>query len=220
MIQRPEKIDVILHWHHLVENFNTSTQEFYNLLEKAIQKRQIPDLEMSRVDWKEGGLLSANREYLRLSRERLIGYICAAPFGSGFFFSSRLGVISTRLNPWQMILLLIILAIVFKLFLSSLGDFWGTIVVIGLIGLFILFARTMANKGMANFDAIMLKIPLLGPVYFYFFRPITFFRHDAINSFADTVHLALLEVIDEVTKAKGIRLSEAERKPVMKSLWK
>ena len=217
---RPEKIDVILHWHHLIENFNTSPKEFYTLLEKAIQKRQIPNLEISRVEWSEGGLLSAKREYLRLSRERLIGYICAAPFGTGFFFSSRLGVIATRLTPLQMIVLVVLLFIVFRIFLSSLGDFWGLIVLVALIGSLFWFARNAASKGLTDFDAVMLKIPLLGPVYFYFFRPVTFFRRDAVNSFADAVHLALLEVIDEVTKARGIRLSEAERKPVMKSLWK
>lgn len=221
MIQRAEKIDVIFSWHHLIENFNTSPKEFYSLLEKAIARRQIPNLEISCVEWKEGGLLSANREYLRLSRERLIGYICAAPFGTGFFFSSRLGEISSRLTPFQMLVLLVILAIFFKVFISTLGSFWGSIVLVGLIGLLILFLRNAANKGLTNFDAILLKIPLLGSVYYTFFRPVTYFRYDAINSYADAVHSALLEVIDEVTKAKGIRLSENERKPLMKSLyWK
>lgn len=220
MIQRAEKIDVILSWHHLIENFSTSPQEFYSLLEKAIARRQIPNLEISRVEWKEGGLLSANREYLRLSRERLIGYICAAPFGTGFFFSSRLGEISSRLTPLQMFVLLVILALFFKAFISALGFFWGSVVLAGVIGSLVWFSRSMASKGLTDFDAIVLKIPLLGAVYYYFFRPVTFFRYDAINSYADAVHSAVLEVVDEVTKARGIRLTEDQRKPIMKSLWK
>lgn len=220
MVQKAERIDILSSWHTLIENFSTSPQEFYSLLEKAIARRQIPNLEISRVEWKEGGLLSANREYLRLSRERLICYICAAPFGTGFFFSSRLGEISSRLTPFKMFVLLVVLAIFFKVFVSALGNFWGPVVLAGVIASLVLFTRSMARKGLTSFDAVILKIPLLGPVYYYFFRPSTYFRYDAINSYADAVHSAVLEVIDEVSKAKGIRLSESDRKPIMKSLWK
>lgn len=220
MIQRAEKIDVISSWHHLIENFNTSPQEFYSLLEKAIARRQIPNLEISRVEWKEGGLLSANREYLRLSRERLIGYICAAPFGTGFFFSSRLGEISSRLTPFQMLVLLVILALFFKAFVSALGFFWGLVVLAGVIAFCVWFIRNAASKGLTDFDAIVLKIPLIGAVYYKFFRPVTFFRYDILLSYTSAVHTAVLEVVDEVTKVKGIRLTEDQRKPIMKSLWK
>lgn len=220
MIQKAERIDVLSSWHHLVEDFSTSSQEFYSLLEKAIARRQIPNLEISRVEWKEGGLLSANREYLRLSRERLICYICAAPFGTGFFFSSRLGEISSALTPLHIIVLLIALGIIFKAFTSLLGFFWGLVCLIGVFALLIWFLRNAANKGLTNFDAILLKIPALGPVYYRFFRPVTYFRYDAINSYASAVHTAVLEVIDEVTKAKGIRLSESERKPNIKFPWR
>jgi len=36
-----------------------------------LARRQVPGLEMSRVDFSEGGILSANREYLRMSRKGL-----------------------------------------------------------------------------------------------------------------------------------------------------
>ena len=215
MIQRPERIDILSSWHHLVENFNTSPQEFYSLLEKAIARRQIPNLEISRVEWKEGGLLSANREYLRLSRERLICYICAAPFGTGFFFSSRMGQISTRLTPMQMFVLAVILFVLLRMLFVTVGS-WAYVILAGLTAYVVWFVRDAESKGLSNLDAVMLKVPLIGPVYYYFFRPITYFRYDAINSYADAVQLALLEVIDEVTKVKGIRLSESERKPNVK----
>ena len=41
-------------------------------VEKALAVRQIPDASVTRVDWKEGGLLSARREYLRVQRERFV----------------------------------------------------------------------------------------------------------------------------------------------------
>ena len=63
--------DVISHWYKLFENFQASPMEFYAAVEAALQPRQIPDTSTSRVDWKEGGLLAARREYLRVSRGRL-----------------------------------------------------------------------------------------------------------------------------------------------------
>jgi hypothetical protein len=64
-----------------------SPKEFYSNVEAAVKECVVPGLEVSRVDWKEGGILTADREYLRVSRGRLIFDICAAPFGNGFFFS-------------------------------------------------------------------------------------------------------------------------------------
>jgi hypothetical protein len=83
--------DIFSHWYHLIENFQASAKEFYAAVEAALQRRQIPDLKTSRVDWREGGLLSAKREYLRIKRKELVFDICAAPFGTGFFFSWWLG---------------------------------------------------------------------------------------------------------------------------------
>jgi len=42
---------------------------------------------VSRVIWKEGSFLSADRKYLRIERKRYVCDICAAPFGKDFFFS-------------------------------------------------------------------------------------------------------------------------------------
>ena len=72
---------VLFHWHHPLENFQTSTMEFYAAVEQALAPKLIPDYSTSRVDWREGGVLSARREYLRVKRGKLV--ICAAPFGRG-----------------------------------------------------------------------------------------------------------------------------------------
>jgi hypothetical protein len=50
-------------------------------------------MKQSRITWKEGGLLSAKREYLRVRRKEFVFDVCAAPFGKGFFFSWWLGEI-------------------------------------------------------------------------------------------------------------------------------
>ncbi len=80
--------EVISNWSTLIENFQTSPQQFYEALTKAIEKRQMPGATISRMDMKEGGLFSASREYLRISCKKDFYFaICGAPFGSGFFVS-------------------------------------------------------------------------------------------------------------------------------------
>jgi hypothetical protein len=84
--------EVVSHWHILLDDFNASALNFYALVEKALAARQIPDLKAKRINWRESGIFSAKREYLRVSRGRLTYDICAAPYGTGYFFSSWMAV--------------------------------------------------------------------------------------------------------------------------------
>jgi hypothetical protein len=71
-----------------LEDFSTSTEEFYSAIEEELTTRKFPELTVTREFFREGGPLSAQREYLRMRRERLIFDICAAPFGTSFIFPS------------------------------------------------------------------------------------------------------------------------------------
>ena len=82
-----KKADVLNHWIAFADGFQTSPSEFYDTLAKDLAARQVPQMELSRIELPEGGLLSEKRIYLRMVRERLVFDVCAAPFGSGFFFS-------------------------------------------------------------------------------------------------------------------------------------
>jgi len=82
---------VVSHWHKLFEGFQESPQQIYGLLDKAIEQRKLPNIKISRVTYRETGVLSAKREYLRVRRKEYIFDICAAPFGTGFFVSWWLG---------------------------------------------------------------------------------------------------------------------------------
>lgn len=82
-----ETNEVIAHWYTLIENFHASSQQFYERVALAVQTRQIPDARLSRFHWNEGGILSAKREYLRITRQDFFFDLCAAPFGTGFFVS-------------------------------------------------------------------------------------------------------------------------------------
>jgi hypothetical protein len=80
-------LEVISHWHHSLEGFNTSALEFYKSVEQALKAKEVPGISVKRINWQEGGFLSAKREYLRVSYLRFSFDVCAAPFGRDFFFS-------------------------------------------------------------------------------------------------------------------------------------
>ena len=87
MAKTPE---VVSHWHHSTEGLSTSALEFYSSVERSLNVKKVP-IKAERIDWREAGLLSTKREYLRLSHDRFVFDVCAAPFGQDFFFSWWLG---------------------------------------------------------------------------------------------------------------------------------
>ena len=78
---------VISHWSHYFQSFTYSAHDFYAALGKICGEHHMPNTEIEPVTHKEGGLLSANREYLRIKYHKLVFDICAAPFGKDFFIS-------------------------------------------------------------------------------------------------------------------------------------
>ena len=158
---------VFSHWFHLLEGLQESPKSFYESLEGAVKKRELPDVKISRIHYREGGVFSAKREYFRANRKAYIFDICAAPFGRGFFVSWWLGEVP------------------------------------------------------GFFRALILAIPVLGPFLVRTVRPITYYRYDTTLMFQESVHAAVLETVDGLTQAKGVRsLSELERKPIMSNLFK
>lgn len=84
------QVQIVSSWSLLLDDFNTSALEFYGAVQAALQERKVPDVKVERTTWHEGGLFSAKREYLRVSRGELAYDICAAPYGAGYFFSAWL----------------------------------------------------------------------------------------------------------------------------------
>jgi hypothetical protein len=159
-----KKVRVVLsHWYHLIEGLQDSPKQFYTSVEEAIKRRQLPDVKLSRIDYREGGLLSAKREYFRVRRKEYIFDVCAAPFGGNAFFVS-----------WWL------------------------------------------GEPIGFFSGLLFSIPFIGPGLVRAFRRQTYFRLDTALMFQESVHAAVLEILDERTKAKGLRmLSELERKPTL-----
>jgi hypothetical protein len=213
--------NVISHWHHPIENFQTSTMEFYSAVEQALRPRQIPDYTVSRIDWREGGLLTARREYLRIKRGKLTFDLCAAPFGTGFFFSWWLTEIPPSHALLWAILILIAGFVIFAVCLAKLGIlgiFFGPIIILG--ALYLLGHLLRDGQFGPDAEDIVLAIPFFGWVYEKFFNPSTYYKIDTTLMFQSVVHKAVLEVVDQVMSAKGARaLTELERKPIMREFY-
>jgi hypothetical protein len=223
-----KKADVIEHWYSLVPGFTISTKEFYEAVEKELKTREVPGLDIAHVDFAEGGLLSAKREYLRMTRERLVFDICAAPFGTAYFFSCRFAQIPAVVKLWELLLLIIGLGAV---------SFWGFVIfgkILGLVGL-ILFPifllalivaaiyvmRNAVAMGLKDLDVSLIKIPVIGAIYEAWFRKETYYREDTRLMYCDTVNTVVKAQVEEVTGAKGIKLVRFnEHSPILGELYK
>lgn len=221
--------NVIWNWNHLIENFQASPQDFYKAFEAAVATRVVPETHWIRVEHKEGGLASANREYLRMHRGKHAFDICAAPFGTGFFLSWWFTEPPLKFGFLYLIGFLLCLMIIvtmvysiafgmgmaisgfgFGVFLSGAGVFVG-------VPLLLWFLGNALRSGAIAGESTVLAIPLVGWIYERLFAPTTFYSMDTAIMFQKAIHNAVLEVMDCMTAGKGVRaLTEAERKPVMK----
>lgn len=159
--------EVISHWNTLIENFQTSPQQFYQAVDRAIQRRQIPNARTDRISFKEGHLLSARREYLRISCKKDFYFaVCGAPFGTGFFIS------------WWLL-----------------------------------------EPPAGCLAALFAPFPVLSLIARALVKPWTYYRLDTAMMFQTATHSAVMEVVDSITAAQGVRgLTEIERKPIMRQL--
>ena len=230
--------NVVSHWHKLIENFQTTSTGFYDAVEKALLSRKLPDLLTSRVEWNEGGVLSPRREYLRVHGEHHCFDMCAAPFGNGYFFSSWVTAQKARFVVLYYILFLASAFVAWQMANMFLGGIWNnmhglmgsllapvlqfasTFLMIPVAILFVLWSvALLARGGHYGAERAMLTIPLVGWLYQKAFAPQTFYRLDTMYMFQSAVQSAMLECINVMLTAKGLRtLNEAEEKPIQREL--
>ena len=194
----------------ILEDFSVSTEEFYDAIEAELAAKQMPDLAITRELFAEGGLLSLKRVYLRMRRERYIFDICAAPFGTSYFFSTRFAEIPVVLYVWQLLLVLLILAGIGAVYWFTMGPYWGSIMFgLNVIAAFMLL-RNLAALKLYRLDDFLMQVPVFGIVYEAIFRPETYYRIDTRTIYIETVKLIVERKIDEFTGNKGIKLVEIE----------
>jgi hypothetical protein len=207
------------HWYHSFPNFQASPLEFYSSVEQAVKRREIPDSTPSRIEYQESGLLSARREYLRITRGGLVFDICAAPFGQGFFVSWWLA----RITPSPIIPTLIAGVVILFTWigcLSVFGEIQGFLLFpLALAGFLFLVGAAM-SQGEPDWVPYVLVIPVIGDLLGRWFQPYTYYRIDTALMFQESVRSAVLEVLDGMTQAKGVRaLTETERKPILREFY-
>jgi hypothetical protein len=218
---KTKKADVLSHWYTLAEDFNISCQEFYASIERKLVHRQVPGLEISRVNFSEGGILSANREYLRMTRERLVFDICAAPFGTSYFFSLRFAEIPAVIRPWEILIFFFYLFFPLIVLWYGCGFFLGSLIFIVTIGFGIWFLRNTISLGLKDLDASLIKTPVIGPIYEVFFRKETYYRQDTRLMYLETVNAVVKQTVAEFTSAGGINLlSIRQHAPLMDDLYR
>lgn len=210
---------VLSHWYSSIENFQTSPKDFYSSVEAAVRKREIPDCEVSRVDWKEGGAFSASREYLRVQRGRHVFDICAAPFGKGFFVSWWLSRTPSQFGALALFLVIAGLFLTMIVLFGALGFFRGLVLfVLGAPLLFWLFVKFVAHAN-EGWDDALVAMPFFGPIYERIFSPQTYYKTDTALMFQESVRAAVREAIDGVTSTQGRRgLTDLEFKPILRGL--
>lgn len=224
----PKKADVIGHWYSLVPGFSHSAREFYSAVEAELKSREVPGLEVQYVDFAEGGVLSARREYLRMTRERLVFDVCAAPFGKAFFFSCRFAQIPAEVRLWELFALIFGLCLMALLGLCAFERLLGVAGVIvypffllaSLIAAVYLMRNAVA-MGLRDLDASLIRMPVIGAVYEAWFRRETYYRQDTRLMYCDTVDAVVKAKVEELTGAKGIRLLRYnEYSPVLGELYR
>ncbi len=203
-IWRRRQPEVLKHWYVPLFDFTTSTAEFYDAIEQDLAAREVGGMEISRLDYAEGGVFSADREYLRMRRERLVFDICSAPFGTSWFFSVRFSEIQLQLMLWEVIVLLTAFAGVVWFYCALFGTVLGGVLCAASALSLGLLMRNTVRLGFQDLDAALLQIPIVGAFYEIFLRADTYYRDDTRLMYITIVDAIVRAKIEEYTKAQGV----------------
>jgi len=216
-----KKGDVLDHWIAFADHLKFPPQEFYEAIEKELAARQVPGMKISREEFSEGGLVSDKRIYLKLLRERLCIYACAAPFGTGYFLSCRVVHVRALVRFWHILAALAVLAVISRLLIPPLGLTFAAIAIVTLMFALAGVMRNAASSALADLDALLLKIPAVSTIYQDWFRADTYWRDDTRTIYLQRIPQVIREVADEVTAAKGAKLVQQYRyAPIFGELYK
>ena len=74
-------------WQHFFDGEQFSAEEFYKHIQAGIEQRKISGATFDRESFFQTSIVSSRREYLRIQYAEHKFYVCAAPFGTGYFAS-------------------------------------------------------------------------------------------------------------------------------------
>ena len=205
-IWKRRKTDVLRYWYVVFDNFDTPVSEFYQAIEHDLEVRELTGLEVSRIEYAEGGMLSARREYLRMRRERLVFDICAAPFGTSWLFSCRFAFIPASFGIWDFVVTLVTFACLVWFYAALFGLILGSILLAASLMALVLLMRNAVVMGLTDLDASLIQVPVVGALYETFIRKETYYREDTRNAYCD--------IVEKVVKARIEELGAAVKKLV------
>jgi hypothetical protein len=213
-----KKGDLLGHWIAFHDNFSFPPQDFFDAIEKELQARKIPGLEISQEEFSEGGMLSDKRIYLRLFRERLALYTCAAPFGTGYFFSCRTVYVPALVRLWHIVAALVFFCVVGGLLVKPLGIIFAAV---AMVALMFALAAVLRNAAKSDLDTLLLKIPVVATIYEDWFRADTYYRQDTRLIYLKQIPEFIREIAEDITATKGARLEQQyQLPPILGELYK
>jgi hypothetical protein len=213
-----KKGEILGHWIAFHDNFGFPPQDFFDAIQKELEARKFPGMEISHEEFAEGGLLSDKRIYLRLFRERLALYTCAAPFGTGYFFSCRTVYVPALVRLWHIIAAIIFFGFIGGILVKPLGFMFA---VIAMVALPFALAAVLRNAATTDLDTLLLNIPVVATIYEDWFRADTYFRQDTRLIYLQQIPEFIRELAEDITAAKGARLEEQyQLPPILGELYK
>jgi hypothetical protein len=195
----------ISYWCTLFDNCPYSPQDFYASVKRNLESRQVPDLLSDLILISEGTVFSKRRLYYQMRRERIVAEICAAPFGSGFFVSSRLFDRRRRAFFWDYVFALTTIALVTLPVLLRYGPTWAVFVFGAVMTTLWSVMRLATAIDFVSLDEKLAKVPWFGPIYETWFHPNTYFRQDLHSMYREAVNRSVKEAVAELTAEKGLR---------------
>ncbi|MDA1277206.1 MAG: hypothetical protein O2960_24610, partial [Verrucomicrobia bacterium] len=179
----------------------------------------VPDLLRDYIFLREGTIYSKRRLYYQMRRERVVAEICAAPFGSGFFISSRLFDRRRRAFFFDYVFAAVTL-LAGSAPLLRWFDFTTVLVLFGVIFTTLWsLMRLATNVNFTWLDEKICQVPGYGPIYETWFHPNTYYRQDQHAMYREAVNRSVQEAVGTLISQKGLKpLTEAESKPVLPEL--
>lgn len=202
---------VLDYWYVLIPDFETSTSKFYEAVGKELDRRKVPNLEVARVLFPEGSVLSARREYLRMRRERLLFEVCSASFGTSWFFSCRFSEFPLRFGLRHLLILLLVGNLIWSAHQYAFGLFWGSVVFVATIVGLVFLLKGVVPLGLYDLDHRIMRLPVIGPFYEIFLRPNTYYREDARIMYCDLVNQVVRGKVEEFAGRQEAKKVEFKR---------
>jgi hypothetical protein len=189
-------------WFVPLLDFESNTEMFYKAIEDDLLARQVPELTVERINFKQRGWFSANRAYLRLRKQVSVLEVCSASFGTGWWFSLRSATLPRNLYWWEVGVTLLGLAG----FYASYWLLFGTVVAAIVMGSSVLFLILvfLRARTWASLDEFILYLPVIGALYDRFFRPDTYYRQDQRLMYSDTVVRIVRAKVVEMCALGGV----------------